>query len=273
MSDDLDPELNRLFDAARDATEPTFEDRGRIRAALAAKLATGVLLTSTSANAAAAAGGATGTFLGKGLKLVLLTQVGPGLVAGTLLGAGASFVASAASDAVQAPKDRTVSTVQTPPDLRGPSAARQPVASVSPPADPPPDPALVPRPRPNQRAVADAPAPASSAPSAAEPAVAAFPVAKKRPESSELSDELALVSRMHESWQRGDEAGVRRAVQLHEQRFPGGTLTEEREAVKVMLACRNAEPRRAAALGSAFLARYPGSTHAARVVATCGVKR
>jgi hypothetical protein len=88
-----------------------------------------------------------------------------------------------------------------------------------------------------------------------------------------LSDELALVSRLHESWQRGDEAGVRRAVETHEQRFPRGTLVEEREAVKVMLACRNAEPVRAVGLGSAFLARYPGSTHAARVVAICGVKR
>jgi hypothetical protein len=268
MMDDLDADLGHLFDAARRATDPTSADRSRIRAALTAKLASGVLLTAASANAAAGGGG----ILGKGLKLVLLKQVGPGLLAGALLGGGTSLMASAASDRTTTPTDTAVNPARFSAELRGPSVKLPPVTNVSSPADVPRDSVATPRAGSSTRAVGNPAPPASQRPSSAESAIAAFSEPTQT-ETSELSDELTIVSRIQQAWQRGDVAGVRRAVETHEQRFPRGTLTEEREAVKVMLACRSAEPGRATGLGSAFLSRYPGSTHAARVSAICGVKR
>lgn len=272
--DDLDRELGSLFDAARGTTEPTSEDRTRIRAALAAKLASGALLTSASAQAAAGAGGASmGGFLGKGLKLVLLTQVGPGLLAGTLLGGGASLVASAVTETRTAPADTVVSAAQNTAGSPRSSERLPTVTTVSSGAEPLSSPAPVPSLRATAHSAAGSPVSASTSPPSTGSAIAAFPEPRPQPQTSELSSELAVVSRMHSAWQRGDWAGVRSAIQTHEQQFPRGTLTEEREAVKVMLACRSADPARAHELGSAFSSRHPGSTHAARVSAVCGAKR
>jgi hypothetical protein len=268
---DLDHELSHLFDAARSATEPTRADRKRIRAALAAKLASGVLLTSASAHAAAGSAGATvGGAVSKGLKLVLLTQVGPGLIAGTLLGGGASLVALVATDPTPAPSDIHVSPAQVSAQSAHSTARPAPVTTVSsggPSAD---TPAPAPSPRSSLRPVAEPLPSAADRPSSALPAIAAFPEPKPQPqpERSELSNELATVSRMQSAWQRGDWAGVRSAIQSHEQQFPRGTLTEEREAVKVMLACRS-DPARALELGATFSAKHPNSTHAVRVSAVC----
>jgi hypothetical protein len=270
MMDDLDPELSRLFDAARGVTDPTREDRTRIRSALAAKLATGVLLTSASAKAAAGAGANLGGVLGKSLKLVLLKQIGPGLLVGSLLGGGASLVAAVASGPSTAPPDTGVSQARSTAHSRPSNASLPPVTTVSsagalPRAEPLPSPRSSMRPEP-----ADQPPPANDRFHGPEPAIAAFPEPKPQPPASELSGELAVVSRMQSAWQRSDWAGVRSAIRDHEQRFPRGTLSEEREAVKVMLACRSTEPARAIELGASFSSRHPNSTHAARVSAVCG---
>jgi len=268
--DDIDRELGHLFDAARDVTEPTFEDRRRIRAAVAAKLGSGVVLSATSAKAAAGAGGASvGGFLGKGLKLALLKLVGPGLLAGTLLGGAASLAVSATIDTGRPPAEATV----TPTESRRPSEPLRPLANVSPHETLPAVTAPVPSPRPSPRAVADAPRAALSSAASVGSAIATFPQPKTQPATSDLGRELSLVSRIHQAWQRGDWAGVRTAIRTHEQEFPRGTLTEEREAVKVMLSCRSADPARALELGSAFATTHPGSTHAARVAAVCGARR
>ena len=271
--DDLDPELSDLFDAARSVTEPTREDRTRIRTALAAKLASGVLLTSASASAAAGTASATvGGVLSKGLKLILLAQVGPGLLVGTLLGGGASLVAWVATDPRTASPDSAVSPAQATAGSPRSTDRLTTVTTVSSGDRLPRTTAPVPTPRSSSRAVAGQSPSASERPRSPEPAIAAFPEPKSQPGESELSNELAVVSRMQSAWQRGDWAGVRSAIRAHEQQFPRGTLTEEREAVKVMLACRSAEPTRALELGSSFSSKHPNSTHAARVSTICGGK-
>jgi hypothetical protein len=270
MRDDFDSDLGRLIDAARSATEPTAEDHTRIRARLAAKLASGVVLTSATASAV---GGAGSALTSGGLKLVLLTQVGPGLLAGTLLGGGVSLLAATVSDPPTKDTDTAVSAAPAPA-----GSARAPiqlpvVTGVSSRAALPQAETAPLRERSSARLPAEAVTSERGHTRSTESAIAAFPPPKARTENSELSDELALVSRIQQAWQRGDAAGARRAIETHEQRFPRGTLTEEREAVKVMLACRSGEPTLASKLGSAFLAQYPGSTHAARVSAICKVKR
>jgi hypothetical protein len=267
--DDLDRELSHLFDAARSVTEPTREDRARIRAALGAKLASGVLLTSASAQAAAGtAGAAVGGAVSKGLKLVLLTQVGPGLVVGTLLGGGASLVASVATDPMPAPSDTSVSPAQTGSQSAHSTGRPASVTTVSSGGPSARTTAPVSSSRASLRPVAEPWPSAVDHPGSPVPAIAAFPEPRLESERSELSSELAVVSRMQAAWQRGDWVGVHSAIRAHEQRFPRGTLTEEREAVKVMLSCRN-DPARALELGAAFSAQHPNSTHAVRVNSVC----
>jgi hypothetical protein len=271
--DEVDRELCHLFEAARGATEPTADDRARIRTALAAKLASGIVLTSGSAHALVGSGGATaGGIVGKGLKIVLLTQVGPGLVAGMLLGGAASVLASAAATDAETAASRT--TIGGTPERVASASTAATISNISEvvPRDP------VTRPADSSRISASrshAPAPPPPAtcesPDCIPSATAAF--SEPQSDTSELNRELAIVSRIHEAWQRGDWSGVRNAIRIHEQQFPRGTLTEEREAVKVMLSCRNVEPARAVELGDEFLRRHPGSAHAARVGAACGRKR
>ncbi|HKQ70351.1 MAG TPA: hypothetical protein VJT73_13470, partial [Polyangiaceae bacterium] len=93
------------------------------------------------------------------------------------------------------------------------------------------------------------------------------------PASSSLASEIGLLSPMHEAWRSGDVNAVARAIGEHERRFPRGVLAEERDALKVMLACRSADPKRAAQLASEFAAGHPGSPHKGRVSVACGDKR
>jgi|RhiMethySRZTD1v2_1073278.scaffolds.fasta_scaffold01565_13 hypothetical protein len=271
---DVDRELSHLFDSAREVTEPTLEDRSRIRAALAAKLASGVLLGSASAGAAAGAAHSARVGLLKVLKIALLTPIGSGLIVGALIGGGTGVVATAMTETTTVPVDTAV----TPPKIgtempRSPQAS-QDVTKVGPSRESPAIASPVPTSRSSSRGVPETPASASTPhPVSAQSAIAAFPGSRQDGGALDLRSELAVVSRMHAAWQRGDWAGVQTAIRNHEQQFPRGTLVEEREAVKVMLACRSADPARALELGSAFASRHPGSTHAARVGEVCGRRR
>ncbi len=269
---DLEPELSRLFDAARDATEPAPEDRTRIRAALAAKLASGVLLSSASANAAGAGSGVSG-LLGTGWKAALLTQIGSGLLVGTLLGGGATVLVSSVTDPKPTPVDTAVTAPRIPEDFPRQPQRLPAVTSVGARDAVPPVAAPVVAARSSSHPVAGPAASANPSPVSTEVAIAGFPESKPVSVPSDLSNELAIVSRMHAAWQRGDWAGALSAITTHEQQFPHGTLVEEREAVKVMLACRSTDRARAIELGHGFLSRHPNSTHASRIGAVCGTRR
>jgi hypothetical protein len=267
---DVERELDELFDAARRVTEPTRRDRTRIGKALAAKVAAAAVAGSVSTKAAGAtAAAATGIF-GKGLKVMLLTQVVPGLVAGGLLGGGASWLASASpnSEVLAAPSAPSASADHTAPAL-GPPMSR-PTASTRAVTEPPP----AVRPKPSQRLdsprTAEAP-PLSACQGAACPpqGLAGFPAPARGTDASELNSELELISRLHRAWQSGNWAGAQQAISEHERRFPRGTLAEERDAIKTMMACRAAPPQKARELAAAFVNKNPSSTHAVRVSAAC----
>jgi hypothetical protein len=265
MTDDLDRDLEHLFDAARRATEATPGDRRRIHAALSAKVATGLVLIPAAAKSASAAGG----LLGKGLKLVLYTQILPGLVVGTLLGGGASWLASETTRAEVAP---LVSAAIPPSKAVQPGAVAASSRAEANPgsgAVPPRAGVQPPSAGPGTRPATPLDSSACANESCGKRAVAAFPGPT---ETSDLGSELALVSRMHQAWQDGNWPAVKDAIRAHERAYPRGTLTEERRAVAVMLACRTAEPAQARALAQDFARAHPGSTHRGRVSAACGIE-
>lgn len=270
--DERDLDLANAFDAARELTEPTVEDRARNSAALAAKLGAAALLTAAPAKAAFASTAAmAGGAALKGGKLVLLMQVAPALVVGAVLGLGAVWSStllepsskpepsSAPAPAAATPKAHAVPAPVEPPaeenvamPTRNPKAAAPPSAAFGRQAHPAADP---------------------SAPACAgadcDRAVRAFPEAGAKVEASELGNELALISRMHAAWRAGDFASVGSAIRAHEQRFPKGSLVEEREAMKIMVSCRSSSRQRAAQLAAAYVEQHAGSPYAARVTAAC----
>ena len=273
----LEEKLPDLFEAARTLSEPTPDDRVQIRSALAAKLGTGAALTAASAKSAASAGAASAGVLAHA-PLKLLTAIAPAVLAGALLGGAVSLAVGKAADSELAPKSadratsvsgRDVETPRAPTLARVPAAAGVPNASAS---------GLSPNAAGLPSAVARKVVPIGALPKRAVPevtdlqsgsGVAGFPELDAPRAVADLDAEFALVSRMHAAWSAGDSAAARSAIRAHEQRFAAGTLVQEREALKVMLACREASPARARELVTAFTNRHRGSPHAARVEAAC----
>ncbi len=114
---------------------------------------------------------------------------------------------------------------------------------------------------------------APTPPVTAAPPVNEVPTVAPPDVASSLRSEVALLSQMHQAWQAGDTSTLEREIAEHERRFPRGVLSEERDAMKVMLACRRADAEHAQRLGAEFAAQHAGSPHIARVASVCADKR
>jgi hypothetical protein len=270
--DERNLDLASAFDSARELTEPTLEDRARNGKALAAKLGAAALLAAAPAKAAFASTAAVtqGAAL-KGAKLVLLMQVAPALLAGAVLGVGAAWSGALLEPASKpepspapGPAAATPKTLAVPAPIEPPAEENVAVPAINPKAAAPPSAAFGRQAHP----AADPAAPGCTG-ADCDRAVRAFPQAGAQMEASELGNELALISRMHAAWRAGDFASVGSAIRAHEQRFPKGSLAEEREAMKIMVSCRSSSRDLAAQLASAYVKQHAASPYAARVNAAC----
>ena len=269
-----------LFAAARVHGGPTAEDRDRIRAALAVRLAT-VAATGIAADATAAARAASGAS-GAGASAGAAAATGSlvtakAIAAGTLIGAAcfvAGFFAGKADSApaAEAVVRPAVVTVVAPAPARAPAAATTgggpapPARQAAPAAGPSPStPPLsaTPAAPPPSVVIALAPKPGSRTP-APSPSAATSPA---RP--SGLLEEVALLRDARAALESDDAAQALARLDNLGARHPDGMLREERLAVRVLALCAGGRKAEARAEADRFLAEMPGSLQAGRVRGSC----
>jgi hypothetical protein len=84
-----------------------------------------------------------------------------------------------------------------------------------------------------------------------------------------LKEEQTLIAGAKSALDAGDASGAMRALAEHARRFPGGILTEERSALRVMALCARGDTGQAETERADFLSRWPRSPHAGRVRSAC----
>jgi hypothetical protein len=239
-----------LVEAASGGDEPTAENRARVRAAIAATLATAsgaatVAAAKSSAAAAGAAGSATpGSVATSALVSLALVSA---------LGVGTAMYVRAST-----PANKTAPSMATraaAPATRAPPDSSAPAATISAPAEPAPLPA--------QRAMGEKHLPVSTPPSAAVPARAVV-------SGTSVQAEMLLIGEARAALQSRDAAHALLVLDEHAHRFPSGALGEERDAMRVTSLCALARVAEARAAASQFLRAFPDSPHAGRVRASCG---
>jgi hypothetical protein len=225
---------------------------------------------------------------------------GAGILKSVLIGAGSAMAVLATYSAVAPPDKADLSPVHPPaivasasPRPTGPAGHRRA-------ADKPQDPAADPTPAaiPEQRAPADArpAAHAPAAPAGGDPqgagasnpggpgpaAPGALPAGGGDPHAPVAAAattespagappemaaraEARLVGEVRDALQRGDAAGALAQLGRIDERFPGGVLGQEREALAIEALARSGRRAEAAARAAAFLEAHPQSMLAGRV--------
>jgi hypothetical protein len=255
---ELPPELESLVTAERNAPAGSAMDHRRIRARLGVGLG---VLGVTAGNSAASGGPAAG-----GAAAASATAVGGSLVAKLVV---VGFVLSAAtggaymlgrkhgSESAHRPAPVAVEhsmhvdvDEQVREDREVVAAVETPRASVPP----------------------DAVAPATEG-EASQPDIATRPVRRAlahtepdAPRDNEPSPaEAALIVAAWRAVDHRELVAATSALDEHERQFPGGLLAEERDALRVRALLLGGEQQQAEEHARGFLARYPGSVHAAAV--------
>lgn len=240
---DLPPELQSLIEHAREGHEPDAQAKQRVRAALTLSIAAATVATTATA---------------KGLSPLVL---------GLLLTGGSVAAVSVAAVTLDWNAHRTTAPTQAPhaevPRGRSEAPPRIDTPSIAAPspleASEPPIEASQPIDRPHRpRSLAhDAPGAVSQA----------------TPEStSDLTDELDLVTRAAQatSTQRWSEAIV--LLDQHGQRFPNGSLAEERTGLRALSLCKLGRSEGSVA-AERFIRTYPSSPLIERLRASCAEQR
>jgi hypothetical protein len=230
----MEPFAQELLDRARHAHDPGPEDAARVRAKLALRIGAAALATGGSA-------AAVGRSHGWLLKLVLPSVV----------------VASVLALVLTRGRSPAVETAPVPP-----AAVSVPVVATAEPTA-----TELPAPTPSDAPVA----PANSVPLAAASATAPVRAARPQPSaSSDLEAEMALLASAQAAIQRGDFSAALAKLDEHQRSFPGGALSEERTAARVVALCGAGRQSEARALAALFLAHHPSSPLAPRVKNACG---
>ncbi|WP_434424668.1 hypothetical protein [Nannocystis pusilla] len=81
--------------------------------------------------------------------------------------------------------------------------------------------------------------------------------------------EMALLQEAQAALRGGQPAAALRLLERHAQEFAAGSMTEERQALRVLALCAAGEVGRGADEAAVFLGAHPRSTYAARVNAAC----
>jgi len=257
----LSPEDRALLDRGAAGDVPTATDRDRIRGRLARLgVATGVG-TAALATKTAAASAVTAAGLSLATKTVLVVLLG--------LAATAATVAATRPHAPPAP---SVAPPRSP--SPSPSSPPEPPASPTPALAAPPTPA--PAASPTQE-LAASPTPALAA--SRTPALAASPSPSARvdalpsapaPTTDALAEETRLLRDANAATRAGDAARALALLDEHAQRHPGGVLSEERDAERVLALCAAGQVAEAKRAATSFLHARPRSPLAGRVRGSCG---
>lgn len=117
---------------------------------------------------------------------------------------------------------------------------------------------------PQPEAAAVEPAPPATAARAAPPAAAAVSSGARS-----IQSELELIRTAQKHLHRGDASAALALLAEHARRYPGGALSEEREASRVFALCKLGNVAGARAQAERFLRRSPSSPFAERVRASC----
>ncbi len=251
-TDELSADARTLLEQARGGDDPAPADRARVRRALMATLAGGAgVAASTAASSAAAATPAIvgGTGLALGTKIVAALVL-VGAVGTTVVVAPWEEEERPVREAV--PQTRVVERRAFETELVLPHEAPRPAEPVL--EAPTPEPIA---PAPQLRS-----GPRTQAPSEVVPAPE--PVAP-----SELAAEVALLREARARLNSGDPEGALGRLAAHADRFPDGTLAEERDATRVLALCRAQRRDEARAAAERFLRDRPSSPLAPRVRTSC----
>lgn len=268
---ELDPDAKALFDLARDALAPPAGAEARIFAKLGA--AAGVSAATLAATTSAA--GKPVTLLAKLSSAVL--QLWPSAhvlpLAVVAFGGTAAGVWSLTRAEpvvpVAAPSATTASAVKGAPPraVLSPgvpgvaSAAPAARESAAPPSLSPPRPVVAPRDL--SAGLAASPVASAGPGVVAEPSPSAV-----APRDAQAQAELLLIRTMQSAWRSGNDAQLAATIAEHRARFPQGMLSEERDALSAMLACRRS-PAQVSNIRSRFAERYARSAYEATVSAAC----
>ena len=230
-----DPELERLFRAARREEEPTDDDRRAVRGSIAARLAVAAAAGSaaTLVPRAAAAGAGVG-------KATILGWFAAGLGAGATLGAiVTATVVLREKDERPVVVPSAVVTASTPePPVAPPRAAPEPASEPTVTTTPPPS-----------RPTSSVPEVASATPS--------------------LELETRALGEATRAFRDGRPEEALRLLAEQDRTFARGSLQEERAATRVFALCAAGRLAATRAARARFLIDYPQSPSADRVRASC----
>ncbi|HMA95427.1 MAG TPA: hypothetical protein VKP30_22215 [Polyangiaceae bacterium] len=98
---------------------------------------------------------------------------------------------------------------------------------------------------------------------------AAFDASAANGSASSLNEELRLITNAKSALDRGESQSATAWLNEHRERFPSGFLSTERDALKLLVVCKNQKPSDAVASVEAFTRRYPESPFLDRIRRTC----
>lgn len=217
------------------------------------------------AGAAAKAASAAGTTAGG----VAAKAVGGGVVKAMLLGAVSGIIAVSGYTVLEPSPSKA-------PEIQAPVANEAPASppKVSEAKGTPAAPTEQPKAEPPPRQVVSAPAPTSTGGTAEEPAPkesapASAAPAPDTPEdrASRLREENDLLNQARGALRGGDPGRAMAILEQARQKFPGGVLGQEREALTIEALAKSGAREAASARAAAFIAAHPTSPHAARLQA------
>ncbi len=273
---ELAPHERALIEQARMGEAPSEQVRRRVRRAVFARLG---VASATAATASTAAKNATASVTVKGTASTGLAAAAPS-AAGTALATAKGAIAStgilgkvvvaSSIAAVGIGVAASTSEPSTPPSATTTASIARPIAT------PAPAPRALPAIRRDllhepREASADkneelAPAQLPAKPSAH--ASGARPVVLQ-PIQGKLGAEVELLHAAQDKLQAGDAKGAFELLETHQDTYPQGGLSEERQAARVFTLCAMGEVEKARAEAAQFLRNAPRSPLADRVRSTC----
>jgi hypothetical protein len=246
----LSDRSRQIVSNARRAYAPAPTDRQRVRRALAIRLVVGATVASGMASA------------GSAVSAVASKVAVVGIGAATLVGAGvvAYEVAPRFVGKVRGPTPTAVKpmTDPTPVGALRPQGATPPKTGAEAPNGAQAIGRVESRGRSERRATeqGSAPSPASAS-------------AGRRPD---VEAELVLLGKAQRALSSGAAARALELTEQHARAFPAGTLSEERQATRIVALCALGRVSEGRAEGRAFLARSGSSPLAERVRTACSSK-
>jgi hypothetical protein len=97
------------------------------------------------------------------------------------------------------------------------------------------------------------------------------PAVTPQPEPSRIAEEAVLLREAQAALRSGEHTKARKVLDDYTQKFPAGIMRSERDAIDVMLQCRDGGGEEARARARELLARREQASYAARIRSACGL--